>query len=550
MHARLRGERIGCLFIVIISLVLNVYADEAETLAGLSSELRKTAEQTQDINRKLALGNACSALDAARDALEEGNEPDAKKNKKKALKWLVQAVRECMAPGKPIDDLTGALREENAMSEDAVERFNKLLDRLVDAKQRKKKSDFPFFDGLVLNQLILALFEVIDSGGPAFHPQKALRIYVNAAAACEDVQEQIDKLLDFLGENADATGITDISPEARDKAKGMVDKLYTMKAEGASGEDIIEMAEKIKKFLEDEGARIGRLRREKDMREAEKEEDQEHLLHPRPVTMVTFTALEGRTNVNTTLVGEVQTIQFVAVDGEEMDPREVAPDVDPHADSFTLDLGKTAKLGGVIIGGTAGVIRLLQDGEGSAPATHAGIEPKDGVIDTRNGQVDETFNVTDGAPDMERAPGHHSVTIDDQAATVVATRADQVAVTARSIKTSVIGNSQVKLTTPTGTTLSGRCASWGYTISMPKITKTDVWVPISANVYGLEPDDRVMFHFMPEPGQQIEPRERIVSAAELMAPAPVAEIRVDRAGPQALNVTVSLGEWPKNTVKP
>ncbi|MEA3470092.1 MAG: hypothetical protein U9R24_00040, partial [Thermodesulfobacteriota bacterium] len=180
-------------------------ATESQLLKEAGDVLTKTSESSKDLRQKLAIGNALKDLDAAQAALKKGYEKEAEKKKKKALKWVVQAVRECMDPGEAPGKISDALKKEGAMTERGQSRFNSLLNALVNGKKKKKASDFPIFEGMALNQIVLALNEVIDWGGDGFHPSKALKWYLNAAASCEDVQDLINELLDYMHEHADLT---------------------------------------------------------------------------------------------------------------------------------------------------------------------------------------------------------------------------------------------------------------------------------------------------------------------------------------------------------
>jgi hypothetical protein len=547
MHKEDRKMRFKILIVLsvfLFGLIMPFHASDAaesKFLKEAGDTLTKTSESLKNVNQKLAVRNALSALDAAQAALKKGDENEAKKKKRESLKWLVQAVRECMDPGTAPGKISDALKEEGAMSEMGQSRFNTLMNALVNGKKKKKASDFPIFEGMALNQIVLALNEVIDWGGDGFHPNKALKWYLNAAASCEDVQDLINELLDYMHEHADLTGINDMSDEGYQKAKEMVDELYKMKEKGASPDEIIDFAEKIKKFLEEDGAKVGRARMAELIKKGEEgEAKKEETVQPAPVTTVTFTALDGDTNINKDYLGEVETIQFLAVDDTEIDPKEVDPDIAGHNDSFTISVGKAAKIGSIVLVGTAGIIKLVQDGSGGASSTFKGIEPKDGSIDLRNGRMNETLNVKRGIPDMAYAPQDHAVTIDGNPVRVIATRADQIAVKGDNISVSLGGESQVEITSPSETILSDKCPAWGYNISLPQAVKINVWIPIMAEVFGLSPTEKVSFHFMPTPGQEIMPTDITIPAADLVfPPSTVAELKVLTPGPQGLDVVVT-----------
>ena len=119
-----------CLALMIFGLVkIDVArADEASLLKEAAKELTAKQASATSARQKACFKNALEALSAAQDALADGDEEQAKKMKKKALRWVVQAVRECADPGKAPGQIGEALKEEGAMSENALNRFNDLLE--------------------------------------------------------------------------------------------------------------------------------------------------------------------------------------------------------------------------------------------------------------------------------------------------------------------------------------------------------------------------------------------------------------------------------------
>lgn len=511
-------------------------AGEAANLARIRESVTKLAKGTEDARQRGCLENAAGALGNAEQAVNDEKEKDAKKEKRKALKWLTWAAKECADVGSLPGEVGGSLVAEGGMSKEGLDRLKTLFDLLKKAKKNKEKSDFPIEQEMAIKELVNAILQAIDSGGAEVTSSKALKWYLNAAATCDDVQDMIKELLDYINTAGS------IGAEARDQAKKMVDELYEMKAAGASFEEIVAQAEKIKKFIDDEYTRVARERLKQALEEEEEKEKEEQRAAGIPrgqTTTVRFTALDGETQVNKQFVGDIQSIRFVAVDGEELPSKEVAADVSVHDDSYTVSIGKAAKIGTIVLAGTGGIVRLVQDGEGSPRAGLTSIEPKDGTIDVGNGSVSETFNVASGLVETERAPQDHSVSIGGKNAHVVATRGNQVAATASGLEPPTAGTTPVEFESPSGNTVTGKCPAWGYNISIPPTTKTNVWVPISAEVFGLGPTDRVTFLFLPTPGQQINPQEVTIQAGEAVAPTPIAQLMVEQPGAQALNVVVT-----------
>ncbi|MDT8390290.1 MAG: hypothetical protein RRC34_07260 [Lentisphaeria bacterium] len=524
------------------------HADEKAQLGQAAKTLRERQENAKDIRQKACFQHAADAAEAALAAVEESNEEQAKKMKKKALRWSLQAVRECAAPGEEINDLQGALKEEGAMSENAINRFNDLMEDLIKAKEKKKQADNPFDMGMAVNQIMLALDELITDGHDGWRPRKALKWYLNAAALCEDVQQHINDLLDYLNSHADDSGIPDLSDEGHAEAKKMVDDLYKKKAAGASFDDILDLVEKIKRFLDDQGSVTGRARKDYYARQGDEEDkkaadqprttDRRVAAPARPVTTVTFTALQGKTAVNQTFLGPVDTVTFTALDGKELKPKEVDADFDDHHDHLTISTGTLTTIGGIVISGGLGVINLVKGDEDGGGTASKGVAPADGAIEIRNGAINETLSLPEDGTDVSRSPREHLATVGGKPVDVVAVRPGQVAVSGGDIPASTIGLTDLQVVSPSGKVFKGSGISWGYDITMPEVTKTDTWVPIMAQVVGLDPMTNVTFTFLPQPGQVINPERVTLPAADLMTPSPVARIRAAQPGPQSLSVSV------------
>ncbi|MBS3764605.1 MAG: hypothetical protein KGZ25_15005 [Planctomycetes bacterium] len=532
-----------CLIVAVVGAlgpVQSAYAGEGLTATARAFD--EAASKTDQARQKKSLENAASAARAAAEALEKGDEQTAKKEKKKALKWATWSIRYCMSPKDvPDEGLLDALKKEGHFGREEVEQYQRLVELVVRGKKKKEESDFPVAQEMALQQLMLALQDMIDTGGfDGWRPEKALRWYLSDAEMCEDVQDIIERILDYMRKNADETGIPDMTQESYKKAKEMVEKLYEMKAAGASKEDISDIADKIRALLEEEGTRVGRMRKQKDLRESDQADSQsEDVATDTPsATTVCFTALDGQTAVNKNFIGEVEKIRFVAADGKDIPAHEAGADVTVNEGSVILDIKKAAGIGTVVVGGAAGVVTLLQDGGGSSKSGQETLTPKDGIIDVRNGTVEETFNIEPGVLESGVDRQEHRVSLEGTSTQVVATRTGQLAVEANDIPQAKDGNYDVRLTTARGRSLSGSYPGWGYNISVPPVTKTDSWVPVKAEVFGLEPDERVTFRFLPEGGQQIKPQKLTMMAAELLGPRTVAKLKADRAGDQAFGVAV------------
>lgn len=502
------------------------------SVLGIKDKISKIRQATKDARQKASLQHAEEEVEAAQQAIDEGKEKEAVKHKKKALQWVTWAAKECADVGTIPSDLGGSLRDEGAMTKAGVEELRSLFDLLKKAKKQKKKSDFPIEQEMAIKQLVNAILQHIDTGGAEIRTPTALNWYLNAAAACDDVEELIKDLLDYLKKNGT------LPTHAHRMAKKMIDRLYQMKEDGRSAEDIMHYVQQIKQFLREAYQFAAHERLREEQRKAQEEQATAAAAGSTPVTVVRFTALDGRTNVNKSFVGEVQNIRFVALDGADVPPKDVGADFSDHAGGISLDLGDAKRIRTIIVAGTAGVVRLFQDGEAGKAPTAGALTAKDGTVNVRNGVLSETFNVSGGVIEMGLDPQDHRMSIGGVSGSLVASRANQLGAVARGVRDAPGGGVEVKVVSPSGATAGGTCAAWGYDITAPPVTRTNVAVAISVRVFGLGPGRKVRFEFVPGPGQKIAPRTVTVLAAEAVTATPVAKLTATLTGPQSFGAIV------------
>jgi hypothetical protein len=248
----------------------------------------------------------------------------------------------------------------------------------------------------------------------------------------------------------------------------------------------------------------------------------------------------------------VTQITFTAVDGSTRTPAEVPGVKVTQRDGWTvLDIPKNAGIIGAVIGGVNGVVRLTQRPPAvgvSAPAAGA-IAPHDGVLEVAAGGVDETL-----VGDTLFTPGDpagHAVSFIDPAtnithpATIVAGRTNEIGISAGAVPPSVVqadGSCTVQVNKPDGSTLHSRIGSaWGYELSIPPVAHVGAAAPVTARVYGLKPEQKVRFQFLPGAGQTITPLTVVLTGAQLEGgPMPVAQLQTETAGPQSLDCQIEL----------
>lgn len=531
-------------------------AGEAERLGGIRDRLESAGKATTELRQQLALRNAADEIAAAAKALAEGDEKAAIGHKRKAMQWATWAAEACADPGELAVQIGESLIAEGAMTPQDLGKVKDLFDVLDAAKKRRGKSGNPFYDGMAIAEIVNAIIRLIGEGFDGWHPKRAINWYADAAASCEDVQALIDRLLGYEQKNEDATGIPAMGTAAAAEIRRLLDELHAMKRRGATPGELAEMADRIKAVMRQEGQRVARARHDADAsgsgtppreepgaRAARGASSEAAPSAAVPVTTVNFSALDGDTEVNRRFVGRIETIAFVAADGREIDRGAVSPDVTQRYDAYRVRVGKPQSVAAIVLTGTAGIVRLLAGADargGSTVAGGAAIAPIDGVLEVRNGAVDDTLAATaSGEPlRFERPIGDLSVTIDGRAVDVVATRPGQVAVVGRGIAAGG-ADRQVSIASAGQVLATARVPTWGYEIALPKVTRIGVWIPVTLQLFGLGPAERVSLRFQPLPGQEIEPLATEVGAGQALAPMPVARLRTTLPGAQALNVLVT-----------
>jgi len=135
---------------------------EPARLGRLAESFTQAANKAADAAQKRCLLNAANALSAAQQAAQQGDETEAVKQKKNALRWATWATKECADLGELPGQVGESLVAEGGMSEGALGRYNDLMDKLQKAKKTKKNSDFPIEQEMAIKELVNAIFDIIE----------------------------------------------------------------------------------------------------------------------------------------------------------------------------------------------------------------------------------------------------------------------------------------------------------------------------------------------------------------------------------------------------
>ncbi|MDH3673830.1 MAG: hypothetical protein OES46_22165, partial [Gammaproteobacteria bacterium] len=165
------------------------------------------------------------------------------------------------------------------------------------------------------------------------------------------------------------------------------------------------------------------------------------------------------------------------------------------------------------------------------------------VIDIRNTLVRETMTTIgpNGEGLITGPIEDHSITIDGQTTDIIAAQPDEVTFETSGVTSNTSGQSEVVLSYQGEPLWTGVADSWGYHVSTLEVTQKDVWVPITLQVFGVEPQEMMRVSLTPTEGQEIEPTDILVSGAEAMMPVSIAQLRTAKLGPQQFFVDVKRG---------
>lgn len=255
---------------------------------------------------------------------------------------------------------------------------------------------------------------------------------------------------------------------------------------------------------------------------------------------VRFTALEGRTSINRSRIGDVQLTTLEDANGNERQPRANSNErVFDRGDRIELVLPDTTEIVRISLRGTAGTL-VIEQSATPAAAPPGVVWPADGMVDIRRGRVSETIQIPAEIVDPESAPEMLVVSVGDDITDSIALRTTEIAVVARNVSLNS-GDTTVQVSSAEGEVLAeGDVPSWGYNVTLGGDgAELDQWVPVFAQVTGLFPEDSVTLQFTPEESQRFVPDTVTITGDEANEPIAVSQFLTGRIGPQALNFVVS-----------
>ncbi len=262
-------------------------------------------------------------------------------------------------------------------------------------------------------------------------------------------------------------------------------------------------------------------------------------------TEVEVTSLKGDIYVNPEYIGKVRSIRTIDRSGLLGDRVEIEVRIltdDWRKFSLPSELSGAF---GVIISGERGILKI------SLPATPAN-SGGSAVYSIEKLLIEfGTLNTTFVFPSQSiLEPSKYQIGLlnnSDQSfipGKIIVMKSDQLAAEFQNLPSSIVnieGMLRVNVKEPGGSFINAEIPAWGYNIFVPE---TDVGkpAPITAEVFGLDPEANIRFDFSSLADQVINPSTKVLTVKEINSGAPVSTITTNRGGPQPLTVTVKKVE--------
>lgn len=258
-------------------------------------------------------------------------------------------------------------------------------------------------------------------------------------------------------------------------------------------------------------------------------------------TEVELTSLDGDIYVNPEYIGKVRSIRTIDRSGLLGDRVEIEVRImtdDWRKFSLPSELSGAF---GIIISGESGILKISLPGTPANPGGSAVYSIEKLLIEF--GTLNTTF-VFPSQTILE--PSKYQIGILDNSnqsfipGKIIVMKSEQLAAEFQNLPSSIVnseGMLRVNVTKPDGSFINAEIPAWGYNIFVPE---TDVGkpAPITAEVFGLDPEAKIRFDFSSLADQVINPSTKVLTVKEINSGDPVSTITTNRGGPQPLTVTV------------
>ena len=258
-------------------------------------------------------------------------------------------------------------------------------------------------------------------------------------------------------------------------------------------------------------------------------------------TEVELTSLDGDIYINPEYIGKVRSIRTIDRSGLLGDRVEIEVRIltdDWRKFSLPSELSGAF---GIIISGESGILKISLPGTPANPGGSAVYSIEKLLIEF--GTLNTTF-VFPSQTILE--PSKYQIGVLDNSnqsfipGKIIVMKSDQLAAEVKNLPSTIVnseGMLRVNVTKPDGSFINAEIPAGGYNIFVPE---TDVGkpAPITAEVFGLDPEAKIRFDFSSLADQVINPSTKVLTVKEINSGDPVSTITTNRGGPQPLTVTV------------
>ncbi len=543
----------------LLVLAVTLVATAPEAAAGvkkdrqgiIDNEIRKAKDASQRASE--ASQEARGARGEANGAGQEAEEARQNANKVKTPEGRAAAEQEAKVAKEKAEKAKEATQKTKKEAEGAEQKAGEEADKKVkeaegEVKEAEKEAAEAMKSGNVaeMERKLKELEEARAAKKKAEKEaekakKKAEEEAEEAVSAAEGEQKAAEEEAKEAEENADpeetekkAKDAEKEAREAEEKARKAEAKAKKAREEAAKAKKAAEEA--VKKFKKKYG-------KPKDRKLDDALRDIAYSQIPEQRrTSCTFVSLAGETAVNPDFFGEKVTCTFYAEDGTELDQEDVAEISEAPDGSIIVDVLST-KVAKFAVMGTLGTALFLSGGDDQAAEPEpGGLVTRDGDIRINpDGTIGETVNLAD---DISLADvSHNTFTVNDTLVDWVAARENEAVIYGDGFAPmDTIGSNgtiTIAWEKPDGTVVRQDVTCWAGNIFVSPITHVGVPAEIELDLRGVPSNQEITITFITGPGQTITPSVVKGLAGDLTGA--IAEITVDRAGPQRVDAVITRG---------